>query len=723
MTDTIYADDSAIIQTQLDDAYGIYRPAGSGRYIEVGEGKPYDTILKAAQASADGDTIVVYGGTYAVAGNEYRARYNDEAPLLIQHGLSIIGIGDVVFDIGYVDKGALVTAGACSHLYVENITFQGANNRDFNGAGIRHQAGDLTVVGSLFRNNENGILGGADNSKTTILDSEFDSNGFGDGQSHGIYINRTHGASLRVENSYFHDTKIGHHIKSLAENTIVRRCRLDDGEDGTASMAVDVTAGGDLLIEECTVIQSAKTDNARVFFYSSDRNYGEPGKVIIRDNDITNYFDGGELIGTNLLRLVIDIENNRITDPSKKMAITNAYYNSFGNLLNGQLLAEGTYKELSQVEVPDWLRSLLPAQPARFAHDPEGKFLFGLWGAHELIGTAFGDVLYASSKGLKIMMGGDGNDVYIWDGQQQTIEKADEGWDVVVGGGGWGVNLPENVEVYWNTSSKPMVHLNANDEDNVLIGSGPGENISGKGGDDTLDGGGSGGDTYMGGDGVDLVLFRGHRSDYTFEKAGYSLLVTHPNGEVDTVRSDVEYIAFAKDSGFLPTSYAVNAGAPLQTLPNPGEPLEYIETDPEPEPQPVPDPNQAPIVIDQSVITNEDGPITINVLQGSSDPDGDDISVVRFTASQNGTVSDKGNGRLTYTPNAGFSGRDSFVFTVSDGNLESSAAVTITVLAKPAPPPVVDISLPMDISLEGRVVLHVDREALKSLVETIKKEM
>jgi hypothetical protein len=53
--------------------------------------------------------------------------------------------------------------------------------------------------------------------------------------------------------------------------------------------------------------------------------------------------------------------------------------------------------------------------------------------------------------------------------------------------------------------------------------------------------------------------------------------------------------------------------------------------------------------------------------------------VSAFTQGANGAVSLNGDGTLTYTPNAGFSGSDSFEYTVSDGELEDTALVLVTV--------------------------------------------
>ncbi len=92
--------------------------------------------------------------------------------------------------------------------------------------------------------------------------------------------------------------------------------------------------------------------------------------------------------------------------------------------------------------------------------------------------------------------------------------------------------------------------------------------------------------------------------------------------------------------------------------------------------------NTAPVAKDDSVQTEVDSAVTIDVLANDSDADGDALSIVSAdTQSVNGgTVDNLGDGRFTYVPAAGFSGEDSFQYTVSDGNGgEGTATVTITV--------------------------------------------
>ena len=82
----------------------------------------------------------------------------------------------------------------------------------------------------------------------------------------------------------------------------------------------------------------------------------------------------------------------------------------------------------------------------------------------------------------------------------------------------------------------------------------------------------------------------------------------------------------------------------------------------------VKDVNEAPIAKDDSAMTDEGQAVKINVLGNDSDPDGDAINVSSLEDAGNGSVSLNNDGTVTYTPDAGFVGKDSFEYHISDGN-------------------------------------------------------
>ena len=89
--------------------------------------------------------------------------------------------------------------------------------------------------------------------------------------------------------------------------------------------------------------------------------------------------------------------------------------------------------------------------------------------------------------------------------------------------------------------------------------------------------------------------------------------------------------------------------------------------------------NDAPVAVADSASTTEGTPVLVNVLANDRDVDGDPLSIAAVGAAGHGTVQIL-NGQVRYAPNAGFTGSDSFAYTVSDGaggTAQGSAAVTV----------------------------------------------
>ena len=105
--------------------------------------------------------------------------------------------------------------------------------------------------------------------------------------------------------------------------------------------------------------------------------------------------------------------------------------------------------------------------------------------------------------------------------------------------------------------------------------------------------------------------------------------------------------------------------------------------------------NDAPVALDDSAVTDEDTPVTINVVANDTDAEGSALTVSTVTQGTNGTVTFAG-GSVTYTPNAHFNGSDSFTYTAFDGTLNSNTvAVTVTVT------PVNDAPTTADVNASG----------------------
>lgn len=76
--------------------------------------------------------------------------------------------------------------------------------------------------------------------------------------------------------------------------------------------------------------------------------------------------------------------------------------------------------------------------------------------------------------------------------------------------------------------------------------------------------------------------------------------------------------------------------------------------------------NSPPVATDDSATAVNGIPVTVNVLFNDSDPNGDAITVTNVTQGTNGTVTNNGDGTVTYDPVC-FQGMDSFTYTIDDG--------------------------------------------------------
>lgn len=92
-------------------------------------------------------------------------------------------------------------------------------------------------------------------------------------------------------------------------------------------------------------------------------------------------------------------------------------------------------------------------------------------------------------------------------------------------------------------------------------------------------------------------------------------------------------------------------------------------------------PNTAPVASDDSASVDQDSSVNIQVLSNDTDADGDSLSVSAVGQGTNGSVVNNGSS-VTYTPNANFSGTDSFFYTISDG-VDGTDNATVTVSVNP----------------------------------------
>ena len=97
--------------------------------------------------------------------------------------------------------------------------------------------------------------------------------------------------------------------------------------------------------------------------------------------------------------------------------------------------------------------------------------------------------------------------------------------------------------------------------------------------------------------------------------------------------------------------------------------------------------NDAPVTVDDAATTPHGTAVPVAVLGNDRDVDRDPLTATVSTQPAHGTVTAGADGRLVYTPAAGFSGTDAFTYAASDGTASTSGTVRVQVAAGAGAPP------------------------------------
>ena len=182
------------------------------------------------------------------------------------------------------------------------------------------EGADLKVIGCYFHDNEDGLLCGENlNSSIEVYQSEFAYNGYGDGQSHNMYIGRI--KNFKLEFSYSHHAKIGHNVKSRAENNFIEYNRIMDEKDGTSSYAIDLPNGGLSYIIGNNIQQGPEADNSIIISYGAEGLKNDQNEVYVVNNTIVNDRHYGIFI--------------RVNNSTKKAILANNLLIGKGEVSNG----------------------------------------------------------------------------------------------------------------------------------------------------------------------------------------------------------------------------------------------------------------------------------------------------------------------------------------------------------------------------------------------------
>ncbi|KQX20840.1 MULTISPECIES: right-handed parallel beta-helix repeat-containing protein [unclassified Sphingomonas] len=217
-------------------------------------GRSYATLAGAVAAIGDGTaTIRIAPGRYDDCAVQAAGRitYRAVRPLT------------AIFDGGVCEgKAVLVLRGRGAA--VDGLVFENLHVPDGNGAGIRVERGPLSVSNSLFRNSEEGILGGGNDPASDIVIDRSTFTGLGRCDrglacAHSIYLSDFR--SVTVRRSRFEKGRGGHYVKSRSPRIALSDCSFDDSQGRATNYMIDLPEGATGRIERNIFVQGADKEN------------------------------------------------------------------------------------------------------------------------------------------------------------------------------------------------------------------------------------------------------------------------------------------------------------------------------------------------------------------------------------------------------------------------------------------------------------------------------
>ena len=170
---------------------------------------------------------------------------------------------------------------------VEGVEFSGARVPGRNGAGIRLEGASLTVRDCYFHDNENSIIAGANQASDIVVEhSEMAHNGFGDGQSHNLYIGNVRTFTLRF--SYVHHAIVGHNVKSRAMRNHIAYNRIMDENDGRSSYAIEFPDGGLSFVIGNVIQKGPASENPTIVSYGAEGLQHPLNELYFVNNTVVN---------------------------------------------------------------------------------------------------------------------------------------------------------------------------------------------------------------------------------------------------------------------------------------------------------------------------------------------------------------------------------------------------------------------------------------------------
>jgi len=256
-------------------------PAKSSAPFVVQEtGKGFYRLADAVQSAHGGDaTIAIAPGTYRECAVVESGRVAFRARVS----------GKVIFDGTTCEgKAALVLRGRDA--MVDGIVFQNMHVGDGNGAGIRIEHGDLTVMNATFRNSDEGILSADDPAGVIRVDrstfSGLGSCAVSSGCAHSLYIG--HYGKLYVTRTRFEKGRGGHYLKSRTAWVSITDNSFDDSQGHGTNYLIDLPSGATGLIARNIFVQGPDKENhSGIIVIAAEERANSSAGLTIKNNSAT----------------------------------------------------------------------------------------------------------------------------------------------------------------------------------------------------------------------------------------------------------------------------------------------------------------------------------------------------------------------------------------------------------------------------------------------------
>lgn len=257
----------------------------SAATIMISPGDSYAKI----EAAQPGDEVVIAPGTYkfrvhltqkGTAQQPFiiRAQDPNNKPVWDLTG-TLVENAPGSYTAGDRGRGCWQLSGA-TNIQISGIVFQGCRTGSNNSAGIRYYNGSsLYLKDCLFKQNDNGLTGGSQDSTATVEFSEFDGNGNlqASAPTHNIYI---YGGTYAMRYSYLHDPIQGQNFHVRAHDSVIEYNWIAR----PASYSGDLMTNDDCTQGPCTqtmtlrgnlIIQGAPANSSQIV-------------ALYNDNGVTN---------------------------------------------------------------------------------------------------------------------------------------------------------------------------------------------------------------------------------------------------------------------------------------------------------------------------------------------------------------------------------------------------------------------------------------------------